>query len=57
MTDDAQSFWNKKCKIFNQCVCCTKKKLTIKAFPWATLNAKWAWTSKMTENISAVWMC
>jgi len=56
MTNDAQSFWYKKCEFLNQCDCCTRKKMNIKAFAWAALNANWAWTSKMTEQISAIWM-
>jgi len=49
-------FEMKKCHILNQCDCCTIKKMNMIAFPWAALNANWAWTSKMTEQISAVWM-
>jgi len=39
-----------------QCACCTRKKMNMKAFLWAALNANWAWTPKMTEQISAIWM-
>ena len=53
MTDDAQSLWYEKCHFLNQCDCCTRKKMNIKAFKWAALNTNWAWTSKMTEQISA----
>jgi len=56
MTGDAQSFWYKKCEFLNQCDCCTRKKINMKAFTWAALNANWAWTSKMTEQMSAIWM-
>jgi len=56
MTDDAQSLWYKKCQFLNQCDCCTRKKINIKAFKWAALNANSAWTSKLTEQISAILM-
>ena len=45
-----------KVPFFSQCDCCTRKKMNMKVFPWAALNAKLAWTSKMTEHISAFWM-
>jgi len=34
----------------------TRKKLNMKAFTQAAFNANWAWTSKITKHISAIWM-
>jgi len=45
-----------KCPFLNQCECCTRKKMNMKAFPWAAVSAYWASKSKMTEQISAIWM-
>ena len=42
MSDDAQSFWYKKCLFLNQCDCCTRRKMNMKALPCAALNANWA---------------
>ena len=42
--------------MFNQCDYCRRKTMNMKAFMWAALNANWAWTSKMTEQISAFWI-